>query len=60
MPTRAELSQIAEAMDGHTPLMRAALEADTNTVKSLLSTRANVNASDNRGRTALMFAVINR
>src|SRR2546425_309562 len=56
MPTRAELSEVE---DGHTELMRAALQGDTAAVKSLLAGGAEVNAKDNEGRTALMFAVTN-
>jgi ankyrin repeat protein len=59
MPTRAELSKAAEHTDEHTPLMRAALEGDSGSVKGLLAGRVNVNVRDNEGRTALMFAVIN-
>jgi uncharacterized protein len=59
VPTRAQLSKAAEHRDEHTPLMRAALEGDTETVGALLASRANVNAKDNEGRTALMFAVVN-
>lgn len=39
--------------------MRAALEGRTKEVKALLARGAEVNAQDNAGRTALMFAVIN-
>ncbi len=59
MPTRAQLSKAAEHSDEHTPLMIAALEGDTETVKTLLAGRARINAKDNEGRTALMFAVVN-
>jgi ankyrin repeat protein len=59
MPTRADLSAIEESKGGHTPLMIAALEGDTVTVKSLLAVRTDVNAKDGEGRTALMFAVAN-
>jgi ankyrin repeat protein len=59
MPSRAELSKAAEHMDEHTPLMRAALEGDSESVKDLLAGKVDVNVKDNEGRTALMFAVIN-
>lgn len=60
MPTRAQLSEVAEHQGGHTPLMVAALEGETATVKRLLSGGADVNERDEGGRTALMFAVSNR
>jgi ankyrin repeat protein len=44
---------------GHTPLMCAALEGDTQVVQTLLMRDADVNAKDDEGRSALMFAVIN-
>ena len=58
MPTRAQLSD-AKDNGGHTPLMRAALEGQTETVKRLLSSGAQVNEQDEEGRTALMFSIIN-
>lgn len=59
MTTRTELSEIEDKTGDHTELMRAALEGDTATVRSLLAGGADVNAKDNKGRTALMFAVTN-
>src|SRR5688572_29490162 len=59
MPTRAHLSKSALHEAGHTELMRAALEGQTETVKRLLESGANVNDRDDEGRTALMFAVAN-
>jgi ankyrin repeat protein len=59
VPTRDQLSKAAEHKDEHTPLMIAALEGDTETVRTLLAHGARVNAKDNEGHTALMFAVIN-
>jgi ankyrin repeat protein len=44
---------------GHTALMFAALQGDTDWVKTLLAKGADVNAKDDKGRSALMFAVIN-
>lgn len=44
---------------GNTPLMRAALDGDTELVRELLSKGSDVNAQNAEGRTALMFAVIN-
>lgn len=46
MPTRAQLSEAAEQRCGHTSLMLAALEGETETVKSLLSSGADVNEKD--------------
>jgi len=60
MTTRDELSEIKEETAGdHTELMRAALEGDMATVRAHLTRGAEVNAKDDKGRTALMFAVIN-
>jgi len=59
MTTRAELSA-AEAYEyGHTALMRAALDGDTERVKDLIHQGADVNQRDDNGRTALMFAIMN-
>ena len=60
MTTRAELSAAEEYGHGHTPLMRAALDGNTERVKELVHQGANINQRDENGRTALMFAVINR
>jgi ankyrin repeat protein len=60
MTTRAELSAAEDYGHGHTPLMRAALNGNTEGVKGLISLGADVNQRDDNGRTALMFAVINR
>ena len=59
MTTRAELSAAEEYGHGHTPLMRAALDGNTERVKELIHQGADVNQRDDNGRTALMFAVIN-
>ena len=60
MPTRAELSEIAEDEDeSYTGLMRAALDGDLKTIKALLRAGEDVNARDSLGRAALMFAAIN-
>jgi ankyrin repeat protein len=59
MTTRAELSAAEEYGHGHTPLMRAALDGNTERVKELIHQGADINQRDNNGRTALMFAVIN-
>ena len=59
MTTRAELSAAEEYGHGHTPLMRAALDGNTETVKELIRRGADINQRDDNGRTALMFAVIN-
>jgi ankyrin repeat protein len=55
----ARTSLSAEVGNGHTALMRAALEGNTARVKALLRRGANVNAKDLEGHTALMFAVVN-
>lgn len=44
---------------GNTSLMRAALDGETEIVKSLLRDGADVNAQNHEGRTALMFAIVN-
>ncbi len=59
MTTRAQMSEAATHEGGHTDLMRASLEGNTETVKRLLESGADVNAKDDEGRTALMFAVTN-
>jgi ankyrin repeat protein len=60
MTTRAELSAAEEYGHGHTPLMRAALDGNTESVKELIRQGADINQRDDSDRTALMFAVINR
>jgi ankyrin repeat protein len=59
MTTRAELSAAKEYGHGHTPLMRAALDGNTERVKELIHQGTDINQRDDNGRTALMFAVIN-
>ena len=59
MTTRAELSAAEEYSHGHTPLMRAALNGNTERVKELLDQGVDINLKDDEGRTALIFAVIN-
>jgi len=59
MTTRAELSAAEGYGQGHTALMRAALDGNTEQVKELLHESADINQRDENGRTALMFAVIN-
>jgi len=59
MTTRAELSAAEDYFHGHTPLMRAALDGNTERVKELIHQGADINQRDDNGRTALMFAVIN-
>ncbi len=59
MTTRAELSTAEEYTHGHTALMRAALNGNTETVKELVHQGVDINQRDEQGRTALMFAVIN-
>ena len=59
MTTRAELSAAEAYAHGHTALMRAALDGDTETVRDLIDQGADINRKDDNGRTALMFAVTN-
>ena len=59
MTTRADLSAADEYEHGHTALMRAAIEGNTEQVRELLNEGADINRRDDNGRTALMFAVIN-
>ena len=59
MTTRAQLSAAEEYGHGHTRLMRAALDGNTQRVKELIHQGADINQRDDQGRTALMFAVIN-
>ena len=59
MTTRAELSAADEYEHGHTALIRAAIEGNTEQVRELLNEGADINQKDDNGRTALMFAVIN-
>jgi uncharacterized protein len=59
MTTRAELSAAEGYTHGHTALMRAALDGNTETVKELILQGVDINQRDESGRTALMFAVIN-
>src|SRR5262245_29376585 len=59
MTTRTELSDAEEYTHGHTALMRAALDGNTETVKELLDQGADINQRDENGRTALMFAAMN-
>ena len=42
---------------GNTDLMRAALNGQSETVKALLLSRADVNPRNREGRTAVMFAI---
>ena len=60
MTTRAELSAAEEYDHGHTRLMQAALEGNTEKVRELIHEGADIKKRDDNGRTALMFAVINR
>ena len=60
MTTRAELSAAEAYRHGDTPLMRAALDGNTERVRELINQGADVNQRDDNGRTALMFAVVNR
>src|SRR5258706_3267579 len=59
MTTRAELSVAEGYRDGHTALMRAALDGNTEKVTELIQQGVDINQRDEDGRTALMFAVIN-
>lgn len=59
MTTRAELSAAEGYQHGHTALMRAALDGNTDRVQELILQGADINQRDDEGRTALMFAVIN-
>jgi len=59
MTTRAELSAAEDYFHGQTPLMRAALDGNTERVKELIHQGGDMNQRDDNGRTALMFAVIN-
>ena len=59
MTTRGELSAAEGYTHGHTAVMRAALDGNTEIVKELLQQGADINQRDDNGRTALMFAVIN-
>ena len=59
MTTRAELSAAEAYRHGHTALMRAALDGDTESVKELINQGGDINQRDDNGRTALMFAVVN-
>ena len=59
MTTRTELSAAEAYEHGHTALMRAALDGDTETVKALIQQGVDINQRDDNGRTALMFAVMN-
>ena len=59
MTTRAELSAAEAYEHGHTALMRAALDGNTEKVIELIHQGADINQRDDNGRTALMFAVIN-
>ena len=60
MTTRTELSAAEAYEHGHTALMRAALDGNTESVRELINQGADINRRDDSGRTALMFAVVNR
>ena len=59
MTTRAELSASEGYTQGHTALMRAALDGNTEKVNELIHQGVDINQRDENGRIALMFAVIN-
>jgi len=59
MATRAQMSEDEKHQAGHTPLMAAALDGNTERAKAELNSGADVNAKDDEGRTALIFAVVN-
>ena len=59
MTTRAELSAADGYGHGHTALMRAALDGNTERVRELIDQGTDINQRDDNGRTALMFAVVN-
>ena len=59
MPTRAQIAKAEEHKGGHTELMRAALNGDLKAVTALAG-GGDVNESDDEGRTALMFAAVNK
>jgi len=56
---RTQLRFDAIDEQGNTPLMRAALDGQTEKVEALLRNGTEVNAQNREGRTALMFAIIN-
>jgi ankyrin repeat protein len=57
--SQTRITTSAKDEEGHTPLMRAALDGQTGIVKDLLRKGADPNARDREGHTAIMFAVIN-